>query len=156
MTIDQKMDKKAEIDDDGDAITKVDVLDNKQVGACLARINNHVIKMRLPVKRGKAWALKDLARKMRKIRTEKTIKEERKLVKNRKLSNLEEEAEEIKRLDCDAIAIYALEHVLTEDLGKVMGSDPPLEKKAKARVAHTTNVKENVQVFAKDFPEFKR
>ena len=156
MTIDRKMDATAGKDDDGDAASKVDVLDNKQVGACLARINNHVIKMRLPVKRGKAWALKDLARKMRKIRTEKTIKEERKLVKERKLANLEEESEEIKRLDCDAIAIYALEHALTEDLGKVMGSDPPVGRKAKARVAHTKNVVENLQTFAKDFPEYKR
>ena len=59
----------------------VDLLDNKQVGACLAKINNQIIKMRFAVKRGKAWALKDLSRKIRKIKTEDTKKEERKTLK---------------------------------------------------------------------------
>ena len=64
--------------------TEVDVLDNKQVGACLAKINNQIIKMRFAVKKGKAWALKELFRKIRKIKTEDTKKEDRKTIKVRK------------------------------------------------------------------------
>ena len=134
----------------------IDILDNKKVGACLARINNHIIKMRLSVKRGKAWALKDLYRKLRKIKTEKTRKAERKTLKERKLVKMEEEMNLIKSLDCDIIALYALEHVQSEDLVKLMGSDPPIERRAKARVAHTKNVKGKVEAFAKSFPDYSR
>merc|ERR1739838_187256 len=136
--------------------TDVDVLDNKQVGACLAKINNQIIKMRFGVKSGKAWALKGLAQKIRKIRTEKTKKDERKAIKVRKMARLEEEAAVIKALDCDVIALYALERVRDEDLLKVMGSDPPMDRRAKARVAHTKNVKEAVVAFAENFPEYSR
>ena len=140
----------------GSSAEDVDVLDNKKVGACLARINNQIIKMRLAVKKGKAWALIDLHRKTRKIRTEETPNSERKALKERKLVKLEEEAREIKNLDNDVIALYALEHVLSEDILKVMGSDPPTERRAKARVAHTTNVKGAVEKFVKEFPEYSR
>lgn len=136
--------------------TEVDVLDNKQVGACLAKINNQIIKMRFAVKKGKAWALKELFRKIRKIKTEDTKKEDRKTIKNRKMVRLEEEVAAIKALDCDAIALYALERVREEDLVKVMGSDPPMDRRAKARVAHTKNVKDVVDRFAVAFPEYTR
>lgn len=69
---------------------------------------------------------------------------------------LEEEVAAIKSLDCDSISLYALERVREEDLVKVMGSDPPMDKRAKARVAHTTNVKGSVHAFAEAFPDYSR